>query len=168
MKENEESVNLNFDPAQTNDCEYVVGWIAKLCQKVASEHETEDFDDELEEDSPNSDWLVENFVWGNSDNFVDDSDYQLHLVSGHIGGEGGGEDTHMVFAIAKSDAEVNSHYEGAEIPDALCYIRTTGFYASYSGTEWSGEWELVKPRQVTKIIFESEDEAELSEEDEEE
>ena len=58
----------------------------------------------------------------------------------HVGGgEGEGEYVERVLGIKVDDKEV--------------FLRTTGFYSSYEGTDWSGEWEHVEPREVTVVRY---------------
>lgn len=59
----------------------------------------------------------------------------IELVDEEGGHEGGGEHVERVFAIHK----------GAEI---LGYMRVTGFYQSYNGTDYNDDWTLVEPREV--------------------
>lgn len=60
----------------------------------------------------------------------------IELVHEEGGHEGGGEHVERVFAI---------HAPGHEI---LGYMRVTGYYASYNGTDYNDDWTLVAPREV--------------------
>lgn len=60
----------------------------------------------------------------------------LELVHSEGGHEGDGEHVERVMAI---------HQLGNGI---LGYIRVTGFYQSYNGTEYNDDWTLVEPREV--------------------
>lgn len=51
------------------------------------------------------------------------------------GGEGEGDHAEIVFAVLKDE-------------EVITYFRITGFYSSYSGTEWNEEVEEVAPREV--------------------
>jgi hypothetical protein len=55
------------------------------------------------------------------------------------GGEGQGEHVERVIGVKVGSDEV--------------FLRTTGFYESYSGTDWSGDWELVEPREVMVVKY---------------
>lgn len=34
------------------------------------------------------------------------------------------------------------------------YIRVTGFYSSYDGTDWDNDWSEVKPKEKTITVYE--------------
>lgn len=59
----------------------------------------------------------------------------LELVDSEGGGEGEGSHVHRVFAI-------NEH------GNVISYIRVTGYYESYCGTEYNDDWTFVEPREV--------------------
>lgn len=64
----------------------------------------------------------------------------VHSEGGHEG-EGESVDRVLQFRIGRS---------------FVIYLRTGGSYESYNGTEWSNEWEVVYPREVTVIQYFSE------------
>lgn len=59
----------------------------------------------------------------------------LELVDSEGGYEGAGEYVHRVMAVKKGDT-------------TLSHLRVTGYYQSYSGTEYNDDWTLVVPRDV--------------------
>lgn len=59
----------------------------------------------------------------------------IKVVYAEGGGEGGGEHVERVFSV-----------NGTEGP--VSYLRVTGYYQSYNGTDWNDDWELVEPRKV--------------------
>lgn len=60
----------------------------------------------------------------------------VQLVHSLGGGEGDGEYVERVFAIKDEKDEV------------LHYLRITGYYSSYSGTDWDDKWVEVEPYEV--------------------
>lgn len=62
-------------------------------------------------------------------------DWTMVEVYSEGGGEGGGEHVERVFKISNSTGE-------------SMFFRITGYYASYAGTEWNGDFEEVEPREV--------------------
>lgn len=54
--------------------------------------------------------------------------------------EGGGEHSEKVFAVLEGD-------------QSLSYIRVTGYYASYNGTDWNDDWTFVEPRTVEVVQY---------------
>jgi hypothetical protein len=56
------------------------------------------------------------------------------------GGEGEGDDYWFIFSIAKEDA-----------PEDKTYIKFSGFYDSWNGTEWDEGFSIVKPVEVKCI-----------------
>ena len=62
----------------------------------------------------------------------------IHIECVHAegGGEGEGEHVERVFAIYAPGNET------------LGYMRVTGFYQSYNGTDYNDDWTLVEPREV--------------------
>lgn len=73
-----------------------------------------------------------------------DAVHGIHLkcVESFGGGEGDGEEVRRVWSV-NCDGEV------------LSYIRVTGYYQSYCGTEYNDDWEFVRPKEVTVVQFES-------------
>lgn len=70
---------------------------------------------------------------------LDDEQVHIRSVYREGGGEGEGEYVERVLSISLGDEEV--------------FLRTTGFYSSYSGTDWSGEWVQVFPQAVTVVRY---------------
>lgn len=66
---------------------------------------------------------------------VDDVAVTWNIVHSEGGSEGEGEYVERVI-----------HFCVGGEPEI--FLRTTGFYESYNGTEWSGEWQVVYPREV--------------------
>lgn len=55
------------------------------------------------------------------------------------------------------DAATANHVEVAVVYKFLdydAYISMSGFYSSYGGFYYYGDWEFVVPREVTKMIYE--------------
>lgn len=59
------------------------------------------------------------------------------VVHSQGGGEGEGEYVERVFAVKDEKDEV------------LHYLKITGYYSSYNGTDWDDKWEEVEPYEVT-------------------
>ena len=70
---------------------------------------------------------------GSSDEFG-----EVRGVSAKGGYEGGGEDAERVVHFV----------------DHNIYIMETGFYSSYNGTDWEGDFTEVKPAQKTITVYE--------------
>ncbi len=66
--------------------------------------------------------------------------FSIELVNSEGGTEGGGEYVERVFKITEFNIT-----EPAQEP---VYLRRTGFYSSYNGIEYDGEFEIVIPREV--------------------
>ena len=66
----------------------------------------------------------------------------LELVDSEGGGEGDGSYVHRIMGVFKS---------GKKKP--LSYLRITGYYESYNGTEYNDDWEFVEPREVKVIQY---------------
>lgn len=66
----------------------------------------------------------------------------IHIECVHSEGdcEGGGEHSENVFGVFEGD-------------QALSYIRVTGYYASYNGTDWNDDWTFVEPRTVEVVQY---------------
>jgi hypothetical protein len=60
--------------------------------------------------------------------------FAVKKVFSEGGGEGEGEHVEVIFEF--------------KLGKDVAYLRTTGFYESYNGTEWSGVWTEVEPREV--------------------
>ena len=68
--------------------------------------------------------------------------FHLELVNSKGGSEGGGEYVERVMAVFK---------KGCKKP--VAYLRVTGYYESYSGTESNNDWCFVYPREVKVIQY---------------
>ena len=62
-------------------------------------------------------------------------------IEDSFGGEGQGDEMWAVYAIKKENLK--------EI-----YVRVSGYYDSWNGTEWNGELEVVEPKNVTVVQWE--------------
>jgi hypothetical protein len=60
----------------------------------------------------------------------------LELVDSEGGGEGEGEYVHRIWAVR------------ADGHETISYLRVTGYYQSYAGTEYNDDWTIVEPREV--------------------
>jgi hypothetical protein len=67
---------------------------------------------------------------------IDGETFDFICVYREGGGEGGGEYVERVYEVKKDGQTIN-------------FIRTTGFYDSYDGIDWSQLYDEVKPVQVT-------------------
>lgn len=67
-------------------------------------------------------------------------DLDMELVHSQGGYEGDGEYAERVF----------EHDNGGE----KIYIKITGFYSSYNGTDWDSDFEQVQPKQKTITVYE--------------
>jgi hypothetical protein len=66
---------------------------------------------------------------------IDGHKVYLKLEYSEGGGEGDGSHVERVMTV-NIDGKVEA------------YVRATGYYESYNGTEWNSGWELVEPREV--------------------
>lgn len=64
----------------------------------------------------------------------------IKLIDSEGGIEGGGEYAHRIWTVN----------EGSKI---LSHIRVTGYYSSWEGTDWSGDWTFVYPRETIVIKY---------------
>lgn len=64
----------------------------------------------------------------------------LSLVDEKGGHEGEGEHVERVFSVKKHD-------------ETLSFIRITGYYSSYNGTDWHYDWTLVYPEEVVVTVY---------------
>lgn len=69
-----------------------------------------------------------------------DSHYEISIAETHGGSEGDGEYCHIVFAITKLGVDEQE----------TAFVKVTGYYQSYSDTQWDDEYRIVRP--TTKII----------------
>lgn len=103
------------------------GFMAAFIEALAEAEETElSTSDVYEIEELDEDETIE----------IDGHQVFIKLVHSEGGGEGEGDYVERVMAV-NIDGEVVS------------YVRVTGYYESYNGTEWNGDWELVEPREVT-------------------
>ena len=70
---------------------------------------------------------------------VDGETAYFRLAYREGGGEGEGEYVERVLGVKVGSEEI--------------FLRTTGFYESYNGTEWSCEWVQVFPQEVTVVRY---------------
>lgn len=70
----------------------------------------------------------------------DGSIWSLSVVDEEGGYEGGGDYAEKVFEFKCNG-------------DPIAYVRVTGFYSSYEGTDWGDNWEFVVPREVMVIQY---------------
>lgn len=75
-----------------------------------------------------------NELANNDFDLAEGSNYELKVVDGYTGYEGGGETCDAVIQVTK---------------DAISFFfRVFGCYSSYADTEWDNEFTIVKPEQV--------------------
>lgn len=65
----------------------------------------------------------------------------VELVESDTGGEGHGEDIYMVFKTTDADGTVQ-------------YWRKDGYYASYDGSDWDGDFREVRPQERVVTFYE--------------
>jgi hypothetical protein len=70
-------------------------------------------------------------------------------VASDGGYEGGGEYTDKVYAVAPEGNIV----KGGRVKDAAFYVRYSGSFSSYNGTEWDEDPQIVKPVDVTVVQY---------------
>lgn len=70
-------------------------------------------------------------------------------VDSEGGFEGGGDYADVVYAIAP----VGNDAEKGRVKDAVFYVRYTGSYSSYNGTEWDEDAIIVQPIDVTVVKY---------------
>ena len=64
----------------------------------------------------------------------------LRMAYSEGGGEGEGDYVERVIGVkVEGETEI--------------FLRTTGFYSSYEGTEWTGRWVQVFPQEVTVVRY---------------
>lgn len=85
--------------------------------------------------------LVNAFYYGDSD--IDEDTLraifgEVEIVDSEGDREGGGDYAMKVFLFK----------------DHNVFIKTTGFYSSYNGTEWDENWSNVSPKEKTITIYE--------------
>lgn len=90
----------------------------------------------LKEDTGHSDSEIADETSMRNDEvaIIDGVTVQYKLVHSNGGGEGEGEHVERVLEF--------------KVGKQVTFLRTTGFYSSYNGTDWSEEWSVVYPRQV--------------------
>ncbi len=98
-----------------------------------------EFEPETELDWQDLDSLEYSF--GDYDRPVELHGRTVELVEADTGGEGHGEDIYMVFKTVDVD--------GAEQ-----YWRKDGYYASYDGSDWDGDFREVKPVERVVTFYE--------------
>lgn len=87
-----------------------------------------------------SNYDVADLYFKHEDGFhADGETAYFRLAYSEGGGEGEGEYVERVLGIKVGQEEV--------------FLRTTGFYESYNGTEYSGEWVQVFPQEVTVVRY---------------
>lgn len=69
-----------------------------------------------------------------------ESHYEISIAESQGGSEGDGEYCHIVFAITKLGVDENE----------TAFVKVTGYYQSYSDTQWDDEYRIVRP--TTKVI----------------
>ena len=80
-------------------------------------------------------------VFGES-SYTKNDDYHLNVEEiEQVGGEGEGEDYHVVFKITD------------KVSNEEVYIKFDGSYDSYNGTEWYSKPYLVTPQEETIIVY---------------
>lgn len=72
---------------------------------------------------------------GYRDVMIDDQRVQWKIVESEGGNEGEGEYVERILMIMMGDQTT--------------YLKTTGFYDSWAGTEWYNDWKIVYPRSVS-------------------
>lgn len=66
----------------------------------------------------------------------------VEIVESRTGGEGDYEvDTYLVFKVT-------------DVAGTVRYYRKGGTYASFSGTEWYGDFKEVRPQEKTVLVYE--------------
>lgn len=111
-----------------------------------------DFEDELEaaetaddREDVIGDWMSEALseaLYSDGDKLgVPGLSLYVQVVHSQGGGEGEGEYVERVFAVKD------------EKDEALHYLKITGYYSSYNGTDWDDKWEEVEPYEVTVIKY---------------
>lgn len=90
------------------------------------------------------------FAWQDRAPYREDTFSEPHDVAGlgqvemaptYAGHEGGAEDAELVFRITFPTGEVH-HY------------KKHGYYSSYDGTDWDGDFHPVTPTQKTITVYE--------------
>lgn len=64
----------------------------------------------------------------------------VHVVE-NVGGEGQGDHQHMVFKVL-------------DFAGGARFFKKTGYYSSFDGGEWDGDFEEVKPVEKTVTVYE--------------
>lgn len=126
-----------FDPKEAKNALYCKQWFREQIAGL-SEQKRNDIIDWYDTDLP----------------LLDVNGYRLVMVGSKTGEEGGGEHLWCTFAICQDETEIERYHGGILIKNAVAYIQITGFYDSYSGSEWYWDSpELVTPKVVTQVIF---------------
>lgn len=103
------------------------------------EYESGEYDGYLYESKRNE--LIDNLECNNDKNDeikgITDVFGKTKLVYSKGGDEGGGDYAERVFYFKEYDF----------------YACITGFYSSYEGTDWNGEWSQVSPKQKTITVY---------------
>lgn len=84
--------------------------------------------------------VPEEGFWSNGSTFEELSDAfpELFEVAEEVGGEGKGDHRHIVFKI---------------LADEKFYIKFTGHYDSWNGTEWNNEFKITVPEERKVIVY---------------
>lgn len=85
--------------------------------------------------------------------------YYIILVHSLGGGEGGGDTTERIFAIMPASVEYpddDANGQLAALQHAYAIVKVSGWYGSYSGTEWNDEFELMTPYVKPSLFFNKE------------
>lgn len=84
--------------------------------------------------------IEELFEWGNSDGY-EAHGVKIENADFDTGGEGHAEDIHMVFKTTDRNGNVQ-------------YWRKNGYYASYDGSSWDGDFREVRPVERLVTFYE--------------
>lgn len=66
---------------------------------------------------------------------------EVRMRETYTGAEDGGSNAELIFEVNTVDGDTR-------------YFHKTGYYSSYNGTEWDGDFREVKPVQKTITVFE--------------
>lgn len=87
-------------------------------------------------DLPDFGGSMESLMWDrNLDVMLDGQRVQWKIVESEGGSEGEGEYVERILMFMMGDQTT--------------YLKTTGSYDSWQGTEWSNDWKIVYPRSVS-------------------
>lgn len=129
-----------FDESRKDDPQYLLDWTLTYAKTLAG---TNAYYDEMS--------FIQHVLSQNLAG-ADIHYWRPYVVKSFLGREDGGKDIHIVFAVAKENAEIQQHFESIYIPDALVYFKVTGYYNSYEASSW-GDPEICWPQVKTTVVF---------------